>query len=322
MSIITRLPAFEPAEPDMAVARANAAALRVAASQVLDNQPLLPVPLLTAARRELEAALSARTPEHVADLLFIKLMEAYPIRPDPLPEVYMATMAATMQGYPPDVVRSAARQVVRLVKFVPAVAEFVEAAEAIMTERRVLYAGVTRQLDAHARRHAVALAEAEARRREDEFAAGMDKVLAEAWRGVLPEAGLFRAGAAGYRAFRVADSIAARMALASMTPWAVRAWGRASLFGRADALAQAARWGTLEVLALAEALADGRDAHGAAIVARAEVSDGQPGACSVAADQVREAVALVLGRLSCEAATFAVAPAAVALVPPPIGFSG
>lgn len=112
-----------------------------------------PLSQIEQARVELVRAIEARPPAAEVRKNIARLVLAYPqhLRAES-PEIFIAALESEAGGYPPDVLALACRSLLRTCKFVPSVAELVEACEQAMEPRRRLLRGAD-TLKAHAQAH-------------------------------------------------------------------------------------------------------------------------------------------------------------------------
>jgi hypothetical protein len=104
---------------------------------------LVPRAVLPAVIRDLQLALRPAS-ENELRMAVARLTTSYPTARPPSPEGYILALLEELSGYPADVVIAAVREVRRTVKFLPAVAEVVEAAEKhVRDRRRMLFAAPT-----------------------------------------------------------------------------------------------------------------------------------------------------------------------------------
>jgi hypothetical protein len=100
---------------------------------------------LAACIAELEAAENARPTTRFAQEAAIFLISSWPQHKGPAdPKVFAAHMAEAMAETPPDVIAPAIRHLVRSVKFLPSVADFIEATNHVRKARADLHHGATR----------------------------------------------------------------------------------------------------------------------------------------------------------------------------------
>jgi hypothetical protein len=96
---------------------------------------LIPIEDLRTARQELTDALTP-APSSDVERCVAALIAAYPQRGPAVPDVYVAALAADLDGFPPDVIREACTEARRTIKFLPSCAEVYEIAQRLTNTRR------------------------------------------------------------------------------------------------------------------------------------------------------------------------------------------
>jgi hypothetical protein len=109
---------------------------------------LVPRAVLPAVIRDLQLALRPAS-ENELRMAVARLTTSYPTARPPSPEGYILALLEELSGYPADVVIAAVREVRRTVKFLPAVAEVVEAAEKHVRDRRRMLFAARAMVEAH-----------------------------------------------------------------------------------------------------------------------------------------------------------------------------
>jgi hypothetical protein len=248
-------------EPTLTVASEHANTLRWWADRNYNHGPLLPLETLKAAQAELEAAMAARPPAAYGDLAASRLIGSFPQRGPAVPDFYVANLAAVMREYPGDVVRDASLKLIRGNKFLPAIAEFVEAADAIMGDRRLMLIGARRQEKAHAEREAQRLADEKQAVNRLAWIARAETSVADKFRDLVPTDRIHAYGEAGLRSLGTINAALTWGAVLRGEVWAVQAWRRAIVLNQVAA----SHLTVAEFEQIIDALADWREADALAL---------------------------------------------------------
>ncbi len=283
-------------EPTLTVASEHANTLRWWADRHYNHGPLLPLETLKAAQAELEAAMAARPPAAYGDLAASRLIGSFPQRGPAVPDFYVANLAAVMREYPGDVVRDASLKLIRGNKFLPAIAEFVEAADAIMGDRRLMLIGARRQEKAHAEREAQRLADEKQAVNRLAWIARGEASVAERFRDLVPTDRIHALGEAGLLSLGTINAALTWGAVLRGEPWAIEAWRRAIVLYRVACHVAARQLTMAEFDQIIDALVDWREADALAL---ARWPMARPGSCAMMPNEVLSKARHAVSREAC-----------------------